>query len=612
MRLISNTELLDKDKDKNKIAEMQKQKQKDLKNVNYPIDLNTGKVKTNDSNIFIVDKDTNIKDSKSDSTIYKQVKDDYLQQMQYYKITASRYLNKTYKSKRALNKDILAFNTDYDKDYYNGFNLRVRDFLDEDIKASYLKNYASALLMVQMQEVNKIGIDAFIKLDLDNCKDFNKIIDIQDLKDIQSDLINQITEDNNKKELDRFIDDFNRDDLEFLISDIMLKVIYKHQETNLNALIKSDADYYTKIHNLYAEINNIILEVVNGFKSASDKLDEDKKTDITAPKPKAPKNKELSLYATKIFNNIYNADKDTLIDLHNDTYTLKMRLIVDEINDLRDIILYDEIHNNIVKLYPIDLALFLGFTNINNLNGANIPITINDAIKYIAENSGLKIKKGNKQLKLYEDRLLLYNNTKVKAQVIKRTEDNKDYILFENKDLISILENKRIWINNRADMGYLIGASAILTIINTLSKDSGIDYLATFKNANKYINDKQNNTIAILNMKYYILPKILQMVNAKDKGNIFNPVINLDELFNQLADLQGKKELSRQEKARVREQIDKYLKHLTKKGLLSEYNYMTADKKVLKNTDDIKGLTKPITHLKIRIQKADNQDKQDD
>lgn len=610
MRLVSNTKLLDKDKDKNKIADMQKQK--DLKNINYPIDLNTGKVKTNDSNIFIVDKDTNIKDSKSDSTIYKQVKDDYLQQMQYYKITASRYLNKTYKSKRALNKDILVFNTDYDKDYYNGFNLRVRDFLDEDIKANYLKNYASALLMVQMQEINKIGIDSFIKLDLDNSKDFNKIIDIQDLKDIQSDLINQITEDSSKDELDRFIDEFNRDDTEFLLSDIMLNVIYKHQETNLNALIKSDADYYTKIHNLYAEINNIILEVVNGFKSASDKLDNDKKTEIIAPKPKAPKNKELSLYATKIFNNMYNADKDTLIDLHNDTYTLKMRLIVDEINDLRDIILYDEIHNNIVKLYPIDLALFLGFTNINNLNGANIPITINDAIKYIAENSTLKIKKGNKQLKLYEDRLLLYNNTKVKAQIIKRTDDNKDYVLFENKDLISILENKRIWINNRADMGYLIGASAILTIINTLSKDSGIDYLATFKNANKYINDKQNNTIAILNMKYYILPKILQMVNAKDKGNIFNPVINLDELFNQLADLQGKKELSRQEKARVREQIDKYLKHLTKKGLLSEYNYMTADKKVLKNTDDIKGLTKPITYLKIRIQKTDNQDKQDD
>lgn len=600
MRLISNTELLDKDKDKNKIAEIQKQKQKELKNVNYPIDLNTGKVKTNKNNTFILDKDTNIKDSKSDSTIYKQLKDDYLQQMQYYKISASRYLNKIYKTKRALNKDILLFNTDFDTSYLNGFNLRVRDYLDEDIKADYLKNYASALTMVQLQEVNKIGVDTFIILDLDTDKDLNKIIDIQDLKEVQKQLKDAITSKSDAKDIKTFIEDFNRDDTEFLISDIMLNVIYQHQETNLNALIKSDIDYYTEIHNLYIDINNIILEVVNGFKSASDEIDSNKQQEITAPKPKTPKNKELSLYATKIFNNIYTKDKNTLIDLHNDTYTLKMRLIVDEVNDLRDIILYDEIHNNIVKLYPIDLALFLGFTNINNLNGANIPITINDAIKYIAENSSLKIKKGNKQLKLYEDRLLLYDRTKVKAQIIKRTEDNKDYILYENKDLISILENKRVYINNRADMGYIIGASAILTIINVLSKDSGIDYLATFKNANKYINDKQNNTIAILNIKYYILPKILQMTNAKDKGNIFNPVINIDELYSQLADLQGKKELSRQEKARVREQIDKYLKHLTKQGLLSDYNFMTADKKLIKNSNDTKGLTKPITHIKIK------------
>lgn len=578
-RVVSNHKILDKIKDKDLIEQIEIEHKEELKKVDYAIDLNTNKVKQNNQYTFYITDNINKDILSYDDALNKDLQKMYLNNMDTYNkglnaykdldnyrviikdkvdkqdedklidpidpIILDKYTSKI-KDIDTLNKAIISFNEFYDSMYLNGFNLRVKDLLNDSIKKEYVKQLASAYTQVYVSDLIKIK---------DNKSDYKEFIDNNKLDSVK---------DNIKK----FIEDTNKE-LETQakeLSDIIYKSNLERFNTEIDTTINNNKQYYNKVHKLYQEIDNKIIDIVNAFKV------KEKQLITNAPKPKIPKSKEISLYASKIFNNTYYKSKNTILDL-NGGYTLTMKIVVDEINDLRDIILYDEVRNQIVSLYPIDLALFIGFTNINALNGGNIPITLDDALKVISENN-IKIKKGNKQIKYYEDRLLLFDRTKVLAKVVKNI-SGKEYVLYENyeQDPISILSTKRVYIQNREKTGYEIGQSAILSIIKTIEKDSGINYLTTIQNANKYINDGQSNTIAILNMKYHILISVLQRKNSMDKGNIYNPIINLDDLYNQLAKLQGKDELNRTEKNRVRDQIDKFMHHLYKKDLIESYSY---------------------------------------
>ena len=97
-------------------------------------------------------------------------------------------------------------------------------------------------------------------------------------------------------------------------------------------------------------------------------------------------------------------------------------------------------------------------------------------------------------------------------------------------------------------------------------------YLASYTRAREFINDGQNNTIEILNTKYYILPKLLQRINAKSKGQVYQPIISLEDLYKSIALLKGKESLSRSEQKRVRDSAFNFLEHLKAKKLLQEYD----------------------------------------
>lgn len=546
-RVVSNYKMLDKNKDKKLIAQIDKEYQENLKKVDYAIDLNTNNVKQNNYYAFYIVDNINKDVLSYDDALNKDLQTIYLNKMIGFNKGLDIYndIDKINDLDKLSNK-IVQFNEFYDSEYLNGFNLRVKDLLNDNIKKEYIKNLTGAYTQVQVSDLIKLK---------DDKKSIDELIIKNKLDSIRSD-INKIIKNVN--------DNLNNSAKE--LSDIIYKSNLERFTNDIDTTINNDKKYYNKVHKLYQEIDKKIIDIVNQFKI------KEKQLITNAPKPKIPKNKEISLYASKIFNNTYYKSKNTILDL-NGGYTLTMKIVVDEINDLRDIILYDEVRNQIVSLYPIDLALFIGFTNINALNGGNIPITLDDALKVISENN-IKIKKGNKQIKYYEDRLLLFDRTKVLAKVVKNI-SGKEYVLYENyeQDPISILSTKRVYIQNREKTGYEIGQSAILSIIKTIENDSGINYLTTIQNANKYINDGQSNTIAILNMKYHILISVLQRKNSKDKGDIYNPSINLDDLYNQLAKLQGKDELSRSEKQRVREQIDKFMHHLYKKDLIESYSY---------------------------------------
>lgn len=445
------------------------------------------------------------------------------------------------------------FNTNLLTKYIGGIKTNIIDLIDS--KENYANHLATALVDLQALEIVKIGIKAFNDLDLTKDNSIKQYMQLNDLLEIQK--------------TTRLI---NAKDLEKVDIPIIKQLLYEKQIlqsiNQVEQIIKDNKKYYQDLHKKYDIINGLIADIGKKYKLKDDELSKY----ANAVAPKQAKDKSINLHLAKMFNNTYPLNKYTSIDKNkNEKYDIKLKISIDkDFKDLRDVIFVDEINKKQLSLLPIDLALFIGFTSLNNLNGGNIPITLTDAFKFISEDKKIRIRKGQKAYQLYDEKMQLFKSFKVKS-IIKDRETKKTIIEF--KDAIPILENYRVHLASRNDMGYIIGASAILSILNFLSEQEDIDYLTTFSTANNYINDTQSNTIAILNMKYYLIIKILQMNNASKNGKIYNPHINLDDLYKQTAQLNCKSELNKTEKQRLRGQIETYLNHLKSSNLLKTYDY---------------------------------------
>ena len=185
---ISNFKMLDTDKDKDKIDKINKEKQDLLHNPYYSIDLNTNKVKQNDRVSFrvLANKPRDYKPKDDNKEIIDLVHQDYIRQMQHFNIDLDKYLGKTYTTIQELEEDIYSFNSLYDKNYYNGFNYKVRNYADEKVKQDYLNKYADAIASTQYIEIKEVCNDIieFVNEDIDNTE-IKRILDDEYLKDIQ-------------------------------------------------------------------------------------------------------------------------------------------------------------------------------------------------------------------------------------------------------------------------------------------------------------------------------------------------------------------------------------------------------------------------------------------
>lgn len=528
-----------------------------LHNPYMSIDLNTNKVKQNDQAPFII-KNMSSKNRVSaiNGDLYNDIYDENLKLMQEYNDILDFYIDKEYTTFNELDEDIVDFNRLYDKYYYKGFNANIKNYLDDRVKQEYINKYTNTIATLQVKEINDNldDIKDFINIDLDNT-DIKVFIDLDQLKAIQ-------------KKLKKDIKSDDIDDLDIYVYGLIKDLLVLEQVDILDMSIKTHKKYYKDANVLYKKIDKKIIDIVSNFSKYYNDLYKPKKA--KAVKNILPSNHTFNLVAPKIFNTTYKMGQYTKIDKDDNlNYDVKLNIVADEINDLRDIIFQEDITNKTLSLLPIDLALFIGFTDLSAINGNNIPINMQDALRYITEKKNLKLKDNKKLLQLYEDRLRTFDKFKVKA-IITNKETNKQIRFL---DPIAILENARVLDTANSQISYIIGRSAILVILNYLSEQSNKDYLTTFNVANSYINDNQSNTIYTLNMKYYLIIKILQMGNSKDRLNKYNPKINLDTLYEQTALLKGVDELSKTEKARLRTSINKYLEHLISKGLLSEYDY---------------------------------------
>ena len=239
----------------------------------------------------------------------------------------------------------------------------------------------------------------------------------------------------------------------------------------------------------------------------------------------------------------------------------------------------------------------MAFTQLNNENGGNIPITLEDAFLNIVENKEVRLRKSNKSYNIYTERLLYLDRLKLTFNIVDAKTKQNIYTL---KDPTALLENKRVLLNSNKKTAYIIGSSAVLTLINAINKIYNIDFMASYKLSAEFINDKQNNDIEILNMKYYILPSILVRNNSKKRIDTRQPLINLDDLYKQTAILKGKTELNTDDKKTLHNQINTFLNHLVNKNLISDYSY-ASDKYKMLSVDNLKvQKQRNIKYLKVK------------
>ena len=589
MQIVSDVELIEPTEDnKELIAKIKQEQEEKLKDINYVIDLNTGDVKQTSHTALILG---NIYPTDTPKELHDKLYDYYLENIQDYKQDIQKYKKKTYKNIKTLQKSIYEFNKLFDTSYYNGFNLRVKDLLSDPIKKLTIQQQARAYTYVQYNSINEYGIKEYIECNIQeliDSKTHTMLLNASDLTKVQA-----ILKVNSKNIKDKEL-------LEQVLYQSIYDIILDLMTQSIQQELLDNSKFYDKVHKLYQEINQDIKDIVDRFNTILIGLSSASDVEIQQPSIK-----KLPLLLPKIFDNTY-LDKKYATIYTTEQLKLQIRLDLDiKASDFREnIIFYDSLTNKKIDLLPIDYAIFIACTELNATNKSlsgirgNIPITIDSIVQYIADNDKLYNTK-KRQKKLYDyikDRLLLYKSCIVDAIYTKNGEINKLY-----KDPIAILQNTLYNDPVKNTEGYIIGASAILTIIAQIEIIEGKPYLASYTKAREYINDGQNNTIEILNTKYYILPKVLQMINTKSKGDVYKPIISLEDMYKSIALLKGKDTLNRTEQKRVRDSALMFLQHLKSKGILQAYDTKPLPKDTNKSDKQpIIKANQKIEHLYIR------------
>lgn len=278
--MVSNYAMLDTNnpKDKAKLEQKIKEKQKDLQSPFYSIDLNTNNVKQNNRVSFIAyaNKPKDYKPKDDNLEVYDLVYQDYLRQMQQFSKVLDEFIDKQYDNVKDLDKDIYRFNTFYDTTYYYGFNMRVRNLLDDDFKKDYLNKYADAIASTQFIEIRDVcnNIIEFVNENIDKTE-IKRIISDADLKDLQQKIKDKYSASDTSDDIAEFVDDFNKDDIELYVYDLIKTYVYQDALKSIDAEIDKNKDFYKKVKSLYKTINSKILKIVDNFNEYSKKLKDD-------------------------------------------------------------------------------------------------------------------------------------------------------------------------------------------------------------------------------------------------------------------------------------------------------------------------------------------------
>lgn len=577
---------------------IKKQVSEDLKNsimlnANQMINLN-GKV---DNDLIINDALKSLSDETTKKRDFKHFKD--IKEFKEYAQKSSmdiineyiKYLQKTY------DEDISNISIIELKNKTAEFNLKFLNTYIVDIKQQapdliatqedYASKLASTTADLQLFEINKIGLDAFLKADLKKDKSFKQIMQLDALIKAQKEIKNEFLE----------YEDAPKD-----VSDAIVKtILYTNQILDsyfqVENIIKNNNNYYKKLHQKHNKINKLIAEIGNKFKQRDDELNSRKaeleiidntNTDLVVKRGniKLPKTYEIDFDIMKMFNNTYtNYQYKSVDDNRHKEIDTKAKLILnldvdteDAITNIKNAYLSNFIKNdNQITLYPIQNAIINGFINVRDKQDTiDKVIPLESVLKYITQNSKLRLPTNKKDLQLYEDFMKFFDKCKIQVKITNRK--TKETI-FEIKQPISLLTNYEAKENGK--YGYVIGNSVLYLIKNKLDEIYDIPHKTTIATDKGYLYTKKLPTsIPTINVVQTIYPKIAQMINSYKTKNTYNGKINITSLYNFQA-LYNKRDIpTKDDKNTAREILNKYLDSLIDKGLIISYTPIKEGKEI--------------------------------
>lgn len=586
---ISNYKDLDKDKEKDTIEQMLKDKQDALHSPYYSIDLNTNKVKQNDSISFMVqaNKPQNYNTQEDNKEIINIVHQNYLKLMQHFNKEIDRFLDKDYASIQDLDTDIYKFNVFYDTNYYYGFNLKVKNLLDEDIKKDYVNKYADAIASTQYLEIKDVcsNIIDFVNEDIDNTA-IKKILDDRDLKDLQQQIKDEYKNLLDKDNKIKNTDDFKKDDIEFFVYNLIRYYVYSNEISKIELDIELNQAYYKEVKSLYEKINKKIVKIVDNFNKHYNKNTDieiiDNKSVVKRDTTKLPKTYTIDFDIMKLFNNIYPNYKFKSIDdnRHKDL-DIKAKIMFDldvnNPNNLEDMRLLEFIKNGNIALFPIQSALINGFIDIRDSQDTIDKIVpFLSTLKHITQDKKMRFPKSKKDIQLYEDFMLFFDRCKIQVKIIDRA-TNK--VVFEVMKPMPLLSNTQAY-NNSSGMGYIIGNSILNTLKNELDNLHTTPHQTTLKTSKGYLSTKLPKTPTTINLSQYIDSKISQMINSYGKRGTYNGKVNIQPLYDFQALYNKHPKPTKDDKKKVREMLNKYLDEKVKNNLINKYDAINDKKEI--------------------------------
>ena len=478
-----------------------------------------------------------IKDFIKDKDYWIQELDDYIQ-----------HLNELDKedisniSKQELKEKVVSFNVGILKNFFVIKRQYARDLISD--KDKYSLELASTIVDLQIIEINNIGgIDAFCKLNLDKDKTLKQIMKTPLLKEIQQQIKDNI-------KLGNTIDD---DALKTLLFNKQLQ----DSIDKVEKIISDDKEYYNKLHRKYNKIDKLITIVGKKYKARDEELKEVN---------------ELS--------DIQQLENEITISDTSDTKVKKdfTKLPTEYVFNFDEEKLFNNIYPN-YKYKSIDedrhKRLINGFINVrDNQDSIDRVIPLLSVLKYITANKNLRLPTSKKDLKLYEDFMLFFDRCKIQVKIEDR--QTKD-VLFEIMQPMSLLSNTPAY---NGKYGYVIGNSVLNLLKNELDKLYTTPNQTTFKTNKSYLQNTLPKTPTTINIDMYIRPKIAQMINSYQKRATYNGKINIIKLYDFQAMYNEKPKPDKDDKAKVREMLNKYLDNLVKKDVLISYTPIKKGKEI--------------------------------
>lgn len=514
-------------------------------------------------------------------------------------------------SQEDLTKLIIYHNNQFLNAYMFHIQRSALDLADEGVRFNYAKRLTNALIEIQLQEIQKYGIENFLKADINNLSsDFIPYISKESLKTLQSEVNDEIDDYISYMKADAKFSKISKSKDEIIYDFISIKlgtILLYEQVERAEKVYQNDKEFFDKRHKKRETINQLLKDISKKYQKIQDILTPNNDTttkDTTKTNNdivirtmqdmimssvsdkrfylKSPKEYIYDFDVLELFSNVFPNDKYKDINDRHNPHKIEARISLDiadtddTIRNFENMRLFSFLRDNKISLYPVQSAIISAFIQIRDNQGSmDSVIPLQSTLKVVSKNREYKKTTNKKDIELFRNYMLFFN--RCKAHIIIRNRKTNE-IEFAMENPIPLLENTLVYKNG--DFGYIVGRSVINILKNEYDSIREKRNITTFQANKKYFKTKLPNSLAGYNLQESILPKIAQMINSYNKRGKYQSLINIEQLYSYQASYNKHFKPTKDDKNTVREMLNTYLDGLIKNGIIDKYEPIKKGKEI--------------------------------